>query len=104
MINNLITEQDIKDYLMTSDFNEGLTEDESKFLLLKYRSFYRVTYSTNEHLKDTVDQLTLKLNDKEKELNRITEECRVIKEDLKLQLQTEKSRKLSWMERFYGKK
>ena len=54
MINNL-TEQDIMDYLMTSEFEEGLTPEEFKLLLFKFRNFYRVLNGRNELLKIDLD-------------------------------------------------
>lgn len=39
---NRLTEEQILDYLMTSEFDEGLTPEEYKFLLQKFRNFYRV--------------------------------------------------------------
>ena len=43
-----MTENDeILEYLMTSDFNENLNKDELKALLIKFREFYRYMYSVS---------------------------------------------------------
>ena len=98
MVDQLITEKDILDYLMTSDFNEGLTQEESKFLLLKYRNFYRIMHSKCENLKCTISDLK---SDIEKDKNSIRKYIEDIK-NIEMELETEKSRKLTWKERFFG--
>ena len=50
-----INDNDILDYLMTSDFNDGYTIDESRLLLLKFRQFYRTLQSTNESLNHIIN-------------------------------------------------
>lgn len=100
MIKNLLTEQDILEYLMTSDFNEGLTNDESKFLLLKYRNFYRVAHSKNENLKMVIDELTNKLESTETKLREIENNNLSLLDDI----DKEKNRELSWKERISGNK
>lgn len=104
MINEFLTEKDILDYLMTSDFNEGLTHDEFKFLLLKYKGYYRIIYTKNERLKYTVDELEDKLKNVEKELSNIKEEFFNTKKDLEDKLEKEYNRKLGFWERVFGKK
>ena len=102
MIKNL-TSEEILDYLMTSEFNEGLTPDEFKFLLLQFRYFYRLQNGKNENLKNICE-------DKIKEI----EECKKIhqqninyvliqKANLENQLNNLKFKKLTWKERFSGK-
>lgn len=104
MINDFLTEKDILDYLMTSDFNEGLNQDESRFLLLKYKNFYRAIYAKNEQLKSQLDESTMILNKIENELNSIKNEYKSVKKDLESKLDKERSRKLTFIERILGKK
>ena len=104
MINEFLTEKDILDYLMTSDFNEGLTHDEFKFLLLKYKSYYRIIYSKNERLKYTVDELEEKLKISETDIEKIRDELTNTTKNLTEELDKEVNRKLTWKERFLGKK
>ena len=99
MINSL-DEKSILDYLMTSDFSEGLTQEEFKFLLLKYRYYYRMIYSKNQSLNYSIDEM--KETIKKLELSNLD----LIDENknIKSELESEKIRKLSWIERFLGKK
>jgi hypothetical protein len=100
MINDSLSENDILDYLMTSDFNEGLTHEESKFLLLKYRYFYRMIYSKNENLNFSLDEIKKDIDSTKKENEKLVE----MNKKLLLELESEKSRKLSWKERLFGQK
>ena len=100
MINELLTENDILNYLMTSEFDNGLTQEEAKFLLLKYRSFYRVLYSRYDQLKTTHDERPLIIE----KLNSKIGELEVCLTNLTSQLESEKNRDLTWKERFFGKK
>lgn len=104
MINDFLTEKDILDYLMTSDFNEGLNQDESRFLLLKYKNFYRAIYAKNEQLKSQLDESTTKLNKIENELMNVKTEYNSVKSDLESKLNKEVNRKLTFIERILGKK
>ena len=96
----LFTEADILDYLMTSEFTEGLTQEESKFLLLKYRNFYRVISAKNERLKDIIENMTKDIQTKDLEIKSNVSEIETIKN----QLLEEENRKLTYRERFLGKK
>lgn len=100
MINELLTDKDIMNYLMTSDFDDGLTSEESKFLLLKYREVYRSLYSRHEQSKYTLEEMIKKMEDNEKQMSDNNELLKSIQNELKV----EKARELTWKERFYGKK
>lgn len=95
-----LSEVEILDYLMTSDFNEGLTQEETKFLLLKFRYHYRVMSARNESQKWTIST-------KEEEISDIKKEVQDLKEkinSLQNELQAEENRQLTWKERLKGKK
>ena len=102
MVNNL-TEEDILHYLMTSDFTEGLTPDEFKFLLTKFRNFYRVSNGKNELLKNEMEMKIKEINDmklsNQNAISLILSEKSIVENDYHL-LQ---NRKLSWKERWSGK-
>lgn len=98
MKNALLTDDDILDYLMTSEFNEGLTQEEAKFLLLKYRYYYRLSHSKQSRLKEEIEDL----NSQIKEIKLDLESANKSIKDLGVQLEAEKNRKLSWKERLYG--
>ena len=98
-----LSDKDILDYLMTSEFNEGLTPDEFKFLLLRFRYHYRVIYGINQNLRVELDGLKSSLGEKEiitrKEIDNLnTEIWRSEKKYNQLI-----NRKLTWKERIKGK-
>lgn len=97
------SESDILNYLMTSEFNEGLNPDEFKFLLYKFRYNYRLVYAKNESLlvkleKAEMDLESTKLNF-QKNINNLNSE----KEKAEKKFEVLKNRKLSWKERIKGK-
>lgn len=95
-----ISEKEILEYLMTSDFSEGLTQEESKFLLLKYRYHYRVLYAKNE-------QMVYISEEREKEINLLKDKINSLSSkinELSNEINSEKIRPLSWKERITGKK
>ena len=102
MVNNL-TEEDILHYLMTSDFSEGLTPDEFKFLLTKFRNFYRVSNGKNELLKSEIEGKIREINEmkssRQNDISLILSEKAIVENDYHF-LQ---NRKLSWKERWSGK-
>lgn len=100
MVNQLLTESDILDYLMTSDFNDGLTNEESRFLLLRYRNFYRTIHAKYTNLKDCNDNLQKELSKFRIELD----EYKLMLVESKHQIEIEKNRKLTLKERILGKK
>ncbi len=99
-----MTENDeILEYLMTSDFNENLNKDELKALLIKFREFYRYMYSVKDN----------KVIDRDFEIKKLKEDIEDKKEDItklnfsKSELENErnllKRRKLTFIERIKGK-
>jgi hypothetical protein len=104
MVNEFLTDKEILEYLMTSDFNEGLTQDEFKFLLLKYKGYYRVIYTKNERMKYMIEELEDKLIKSEKDIISTKDEFTKNINILKKELEDEKNRKLTIRERILGKK
>jgi hypothetical protein len=102
MMDNLSTEE-ILNYLMTSDFNEGLTPDEYRFLLFQFRNHYRMISGRNEHLKSDVISKSERIKEisdlKDKEINNVLSQ----KAELENQFGQLKNRQLSWKERWTGK-
>jgi len=98
-----LTEEEILDFLMTSDFENEFKPDEFKYLLLKWRYFYRVIHGKYELLKtdSSYDLSKLEENIKflEKEITSLQRMLTEKNEDL-TQI---KSRKLSLKERLTGK-
>ena len=98
-----LNDDDILDFLMTSDFEGDYKPEEFRYLLTKWRYFYRVLYSRStiskndltfevDNLKNQIESLKKSLSESQKE--------NADKENL-IHLMTNK--KLSWKERLTGK-
>jgi hypothetical protein len=98
-----LSDTDIMNYLMTSEFNEGLTPDEFRFLLYKFRYQYRLIFNRHETLKVDYDRIDSDIKGyKEnytKNINNLTSERDKAETKYSLLL----NRKLSWKERIKGK-
>lgn len=98
-----MSDEEIVEYLMTSDFNDGHTEEEFRFLLLKFRTLYRLLKSKNEQINHSLNTAIMDF-----------EEFRVLNTDMLIKanedvfllqntLEQELNRKLTLKERFTGK-
>lgn len=68
MISKFKKEEDILNYLMTSEFlDEELNPDEMRELLLKFRYFYRSSHAKQESMTHTIDKLENRIDVLEKE-------------------------------------
>ena len=93
-------------YLMTSDFNEGLKPEELIALLLKFRYEYRSLNAKNESLKKEIEKLTIEIENingllydaKTKSFGTIS----FLEEEIQL-LKKKLNRKLTFKERLFGK-
>lgn len=97
------SEEDFINYLMTSDFDENHSPEELKFLLLKFRQFYRIKFSVNRSIdlekkayQSEIEQLKL---DKQNQFNELTHRINHVVEVYNLLT----TRKLTFMERLLGK-
>ena len=101
-VNNL-REDEILDYLMTSDFNEGLTPDELRFLLFKFRNFYRGMAgglsNQKERMEETIKTSKMSVESMEQKVSEIMTENHRLEQRYNSLL----SKKLSWKERLSGK-
>ncbi len=102
-----LNDDEILDLLMTSEFENDLSPSDLKYLLKKYRYFYRVLHGKMERVS----------SDKEFEKNALLDEIKSLKEAVtNTQIQKAKaedevsilksrisSRKLTWKERIKGK-
>jgi hypothetical protein len=102
MVNEL-SESEILDFLMTSDFNEGLNLDELKFLLMKFRNFYRVTSCSITHYKERMENTLI-------EIERTKSDCDARIKKIETQLESVENKydslvnkNLTWKERLKGK-
>jgi hypothetical protein len=98
-----LTDDEILEYLMTSEFNETSKPEEFKFLLHKFRYFYRILHGNHTRIKGESDIKIQKLNDIIKGLENKYEQEKIKSVELQNKIDlSEKSRKLTWKERFLG--
>lgn len=98
-----LTDDEILEFLMTSDFEEDYKPAELKYLLVKFRYFYRILYSRNQNTQDDSDFIINKMNDEVETLksqifNEQTENAN--KQNI---IDSLKNRKLTIKERITGK-
>ena len=98
-----LNDEDVLNFLMTSEFTDDYSPAELKYLLVKWRYFYRLSQGRNEQIK-TKAEGDIQLLENEKELlnNKISNlSFRIVeKDDLITSL---KNRDLTWGERWSGK-
>jgi len=98
-----LNDKEILDFLMTSDFEEGYTPEELRYLLIKYRYFYRLLNGSYERLKVDTDG-------KIKKLDEDIESIKISKNEITLELDDKnelinyiKNKKLTFKEKWVGK-
>ena len=103
MINELTDEQ-ILEYLLTQDFIENYKPEEYKFLLHKFRYFYRILHGNHTRNKSDnefiISQLKLEIDSLKTQVTQ--EQVKSTELQNKIDL-SKKSRKLTWRERWEGK-
>ena len=102
-----LNDEDILDILMTSEFENSFSPTEYKFLLRKWRFFYRILHGRMERIKD---DLTHKVDSLQENLESLKEQnYKIMVNDAQKQDQIDilknvlKNRKLTWKERWTGK-
>lgn len=98
-----LEDDEILNFLMTSDFEDNYSPSEYKFLLSKWRYFYRLLHGKNEKNNLSNEHEIEKLNNDleiEKEKN---SKLNIIISQNKIKIDELTNRKLSFMERITGK-
>lgn len=98
-----MSDEDLLDFLMTSDFNDNHSPEELRYLLLKWRYFYRVFNGRLERYKDDSNWELGRLNEKIENLIGEKIDLQIKLANKENELDFLKSRKLSWIERIKGK-
>ena len=98
-----LTEEEILDFLMTSDFESEFKPDELKYLLLKWRYFYRVIHGKHDLLKTDSSYDISKLEEKIKFLEKEIASLQTMLTNKSDEINQIKTRKLSLLERLKGK-
>jgi len=98
-----LNDDEILDLLMTSEFENNLSPVEFKFLLKKWRYFYRLQNGKMERIKDdltyNISSLKGDIENLKNQNHKIMVDC-AQKDDEIHQMQ---NRKLTWKERWTGK-
>ena len=98
-----LNDDEILNFLMTSDLEDDYSPSELKYLIFKWRYFYRVLHSKIDRNSEKYEDLIKNLEDKVKQLqieksNALVEKAQ--KEDI---INNMKNRNLTWKERWSGK-
>ena len=102
MISDL-SEIEILNYIMTSEFQDGLTPDEFRLLIIRLRNFYRVSNSKVETLKSEKERKKKEIDDMINLYTIEIENLNTINKSITEEMQKIYSRKLSIGERISGK-
>ena len=98
-----LDDDELVEFLMTSDYEQDYKPEELKYMLLKFRNFYRVLYSKHSHIKDDKEILD---KENEEQINFLTKQLKNKENDisnLESKIDKLKNRRLSFMERLSGK-
>ena len=98
-----LNDEEMLDLLMTSEFENNLSPTEFKFLLKKWRFFYRILHGKMERTKDN---MTYKINVLKEDVEGLkNQNYKTMVDCAKKQDQIEilKNKKLTWKERWTGK-
>ncbi len=98
-----LRDDEILDFLMTSDFEQEYKPEEYKYLLNKWRYFYRVLHGKNEinkiEYEGQIRILDEEIESKNGQIN-VLKSTNVVKDQ---EIESLKNRKLTWRERISGK-
>lgn len=100
---NELTEDEILNFLMTNDLDGDYSPSELKYLISKWRYFYRLSLARNEQNKLTSDTNIMDLNKKVDDLEYERNELLVKNANQENLINSIKNRKLTYKERFKGK-
>jgi hypothetical protein len=98
-----LSDEDVLNFLMTSEFTDDYSPAELKYLLVKWRYFYRLSQGRNEQIKVKGEGDIQQLENEKNILNNTISQLssRVLeKDDL---INSLRNRDLTWKERFSGK-
>ena len=88
---------------MTSEFDGDLSPKELKYLLYKYRYFYRLLHGRLERIKTDNEGIIENKNDKINSLNNSVTNLQVENANKENIIHGLENRKLTWRERWTGK-
>jgi len=99
-----LTDEEILEYLMTSDIIENFRPDEYKYLIFKFREIYRVLHGRHQLYKIDATRTIQELKSSEENSNKTIYDLQVKNANLENEVNSLKSpKKLTWKERITGK-
>jgi hypothetical protein len=98
-----LNETDILDFLMTSEFEDNYSPDELKYLLNKWRYFYRLSHGKYNRLKDDSETEIKNLKEKNISLQEENDLMTIDNNRLESDIVRLIGRKLSLKERIKGR-
>lgn len=100
---NELSEEEILDFLMNSEFIGDYSPTELKYLLSKWKFFYRMNIAKGEQAKYSYDSYIIDINDKNDKLELLNTELQIENTKLNDRIDLIKNKKLSLKERWFGK-
>jgi len=99
-----LNDEDVLNFLMTSEFTEGdYSPSEFRYLLTKWRYFHRYFQGRNEQTKMSLEDTIKKLQDELEAAKKGEYDAQVKVADKDNLINSLKSRDLTWKERWSGK-
>ena len=98
-----LKDEEILDFLMTSEFEGDYSPEELKYLLVKWRYFYRLLHGQFERVRDDREGDTRALLSEIESLNSQLNQALATKAKLEDDVSSMKTRNLTLKERFTGK-
>ena len=98
-----LNDEEILEFLMTSDFEQDYKPEELKYLLTKWRYFYRLLHGRLELVKSENEGEVNKLKEEIKSINSLLTKEQIESSNKSDFINTLKSRKLTFKERITGK-
>jgi hypothetical protein len=98
-----LNDEEILELLMTSEFSVDLTPKELRYLLYKYRYFYRLLHGRLNRVKTDNEGIIEDLNLKISYLNNSITGLQIEKANKENTIHGLENRKLTWRERLSGK-
>jgi hypothetical protein len=98
-----LTNDETLDFLMTSEFENNHSPDELKYLLVKWRYFYRLLYGRYERIKtDSIGEIEMMKNSLDL-LNLEKSKLLIEIQNKDSEITSIKNKKLTWKERIKGR-
>lgn len=98
-----LKDDEIMEFLMTSDFEGDYKPEELKYLLVKWRYFYRILFGRYELIKTDSQQENKILSENNDALKKEIQKLKAEIADKDNLINSLKNRKLTFKERFSGK-